>query len=148
MNEPLAGRQIRVGDDETARLDVDTERSNGASVAAGQLDRDIAPCRDLARGPAGAIELPSAELLDFRLDAREECLQEQRGADCSPTRELVKARHPRLELSRKGTPMPAGVEAKPDHDARIGRTEAIGLAEDAGELAQRPGAGIGRTAVD
>ena len=64
MNEPLAGRQIRVGDDETARFEIDTESSNGALPAAGHLDRDIAPGRDLPRGPARAIELSGTEVLD------------------------------------------------------------------------------------
>ena len=150
VDRALAARHGRVGHDEGTGRRVEAERAHVLGLGAVALEPDDPAGRDLACRPVVHREAPGAQRLHARLQAREEAVEQQGPLDRPATARLREARHCRRDVGREVRARPAGVDPDPDHDARVVGPEAVGLAQDAAELAERataqPGHGFGRDA--
>ena len=95
--------------------------------------------RDLAIPPAGDIESPATEGRQPRLQPPEEPVEQGVPVDRPAARDLPERGHGKRQGRWKVSRGPGGIDPDPHDHPRIGRSEALGLAEDPGELAQGEG---------
>ncbi len=140
VDRPLAAGRGRVGHHEGAGRRVDPERQHLLGGRAVLLEPHQAARGHLPGGPVVDREATRAQGLHARLEAREEPVEQQGAVDRPAPGGLAEARHQGGDRGREVGPRPARVDADSHRHPRVAGPEAVGLAEDAAELAERPAA--------